>query len=77
MSKRCLNKDDGACVECTACVAQCRFGALSVARPGFTVRLDASKCTACGRCVDSCGYRALGLAACALVRTGAAYGENV
>jgi len=72
MAKRTLNKDQGACVECTACAGQCRFGALSIARPGFTVRLDVSKCTECGRCVDACGYRALGLAAGALERAGAA-----
>lgn len=61
MAKRTLNKDGGACVECTACVAQCRAGALTVARPSFTVRLDASRCAACGRCVDACGYGALEL----------------
>jgi len=72
MTKRYLWKDEDACVECTACAAQCSKGALSIARPGFTVKLDVSKCTACGRCVDACGYRALGLAAPALERAGAA-----
>jgi heterodisulfide reductase subunit A-like polyferredoxin len=72
MTKKYLSRDEGACVECTACTAQCQRGALSIARPGFTVRLDVSKCTACGRCVDACGYRALGLAAGALEGAGAA-----
>jgi heterodisulfide reductase subunit A-like polyferredoxin len=72
MTKRYPSRNEGACVECTACVGQCRFGALSIARPGFTVRLDVSKCTACGWCVDACGYRALGLVARALERAGAA-----
>ena len=72
MTKRHLSKDARACVECTACVGQCRYGALAVARPGYTVRLDLSKCTACGWCVDACGYGALGLAARALERAGAA-----
>ena len=72
MTKRILCKDEGACVDCTACVAQCRPGALSIARPSFTVRLDPSKCAACGRCVDACGYGALELAPGALARAGAA-----
>ena len=61
MAARHLSRIDGACVECTACVAQCRAGALSVARPSFTVQLDVSRCAACGRCVDACGYGALEL----------------
>ena len=72
MTKRYLSRNEGACVQCTACVGQCRTSALAVERPSFTVRLDVSKCTACGRCVDACGYRALGLAARALEKAGAA-----
>jgi heterodisulfide reductase subunit A-like polyferredoxin len=72
MRKTYVKRDAGACVECTACVAQCRFGALAISRPEHTVRLDAARCTACGWCVDACGYRALGLARCALEKAGAA-----
>jgi heterodisulfide reductase subunit A-like polyferredoxin len=72
MAKRSLYKDETACVQCTACAGQCRYGALEVVRPSFTVRLDPSRCTACGWCVDACGYGALGLEACALQRAGAA-----
>jgi len=72
MATRHLTRVDGACVECTACVAQCRSGALSIARPTYTVRLDVSRCSACGWCVDACGYGALELVPRRRRRAGAA-----
>jgi anaerobic carbon-monoxide dehydrogenase iron sulfur subunit len=67
-----LNKDPISCVDCTACVAQCRFGALSVVRPSHRVVLDASACTSCGRCIDACGYGALALVPLPAAERGAA-----
>ncbi len=72
MRRERLNRDSGACVDCTACVAQCRSGALTVERPAQRVALDAAACTACGRCVEACGYGALALVPLPAAERGAA-----
>jgi ferredoxin len=48
-----------ACVDCGACVGQCKTGALTVDPTTYRVLFDLERCSACGLCVEACPFSAL------------------
>lgn len=61
LASRKLIRDEEACVECGACVGQCRSGALFTDRISGCVLFDRAVCVSCRLCVPACSYRALRL----------------
>ena len=53
--------DDSCCTQCGACTAVCPSGALSVERPGMTVRFESDKCVVCHMCIQACPVNAVQL----------------
>ena len=49
-----VQKDEGRCTHCGACVSICPVEALTIERPTWMVRYDPEKCIACGMCIDAC-----------------------
>ncbi len=57
-----IEKDDGLCIDCGACVSICPSDALYKTED-HSIKLDPDKCNGvtCGLCLDSCPRRALHL----------------
>lgn len=47
------------CTHCTACIAVCPTGALSLDRSTFEVSFDSETCIGCELCIPVCAYRAM------------------
>ena len=54
-----IRRDEERCVDCGACTAVCRTGALAVAPATMEVRLAPELCAACGQCELACPMKAL------------------
>lgn len=52
-------RDPDACVDCGACVGQCKTRALAVDRATYSVVLDSARCNACGLCIEACPFAAI------------------
>jgi len=49
------------CVHCGACVSRCQVGAVGLAGPGGSAKIDPGRCIGCGLCVPTCPSGAMQL----------------
>ncbi len=54
-----IDRNEGLCFNCGACVSVCPTGVFSHNKDTWEVELDVNKCIACKSCVNACSVHAL------------------
>lgn len=51
--------DKSKCVECGACTGVCKFNALIIEKPEWTISYDETLCKTCHLCITACPLHAI------------------